>query len=374
MFKKITITFGFCVLSLVTVPARATVLYVDSNATGTETGVRWDDAHRSLAFAIAHATSGDQIWVAAGTYARVTLKSGVAIIGGFSGTESAASASDPAKNITYISGGGTSRAITSDGNNAATTVRGFHIVEGRTRFPGMGGGLLLENSSATFVRCSFSRNVSGGSGGAAAILGGSPSFVNCRFFGNESRGAGGAVFVRHEASPTFVNCLFHHNTAKEAGAISVLTGSPTLINCTIADNRATVGKAGALFDTLGESSLRNCIVWNNTCPVSVTNDIFNHPQVGRITAVSHSSIQGGWSGDGNLPAGSNPRFVDALSGDYRLKADSPCLNVGLQSLLPNDVTDLGGNGNVSERIPSDLAMRSRIEGTGVDIGAFEWHP
>ena len=42
--------------------------------------------------------------------------------------------------------------------------------------------------------------------------------------------------------------------------------------------------------------------------------------------------------------------------------------------LPADVANVGSNGNKTERMPKDLAMKPRVEGDSVDMGAFERHP
>jgi hypothetical protein len=75
---------------------------------------------------------------------------------------------------------------------------------------------------------------------------------------------------------------------------------------------------------------------------------------------------------GNVDA--NPLFVNAAAGGYRLQAGSPCRDRGNNAALPADEADLSGDGNLSETLPRDLALRSRIEGTTVDMGAFEYIP
>ena len=73
-----------------------TVHYVDADATGDNNGMSWADAFLDLQTALAAATSGDEFWVAESTYlpttttdreATIQLISGVAIYGGFDGTE-----------------------------------------------------------------------------------------------------------------------------------------------------------------------------------------------------------------------------------------------------------------------------------------------
>ena len=80
--------------------AEAGILYVDAAAAGANDGSSWTDAFTALQPALEAARSGDQIWVAAGTYtpslestpgdprsACFGMRNGVAIYGGFAGTE-----------------------------------------------------------------------------------------------------------------------------------------------------------------------------------------------------------------------------------------------------------------------------------------------
>ncbi len=117
-------------LSVGSFPASAEVIYVNAAANGSADGLSWANARSDLAAAVSGASTGDDVWVAAGTYGPIELRSGVRIIGGFAGTESAASASDPVANRTIISGGGTSRCVTGVNNDASSVLRGFSIRNG----------------------------------------------------------------------------------------------------------------------------------------------------------------------------------------------------------------------------------------------------
>ena len=64
-------------------------------------------------------------------------------------------------------------------------------------------------------------------------------------------------------------------------------------------------------------------------------------------------------------------FVDASEGDYRLQPGSPCRDTGQTSALPADVADVGLNGNTTETLTHDLAMKPRVSGSAVDMGAYE---
>ena len=87
-----------------TAPLRAAgVIYVVPGGAGAQTGVDWANAS-DLQTALQSAISGDQLWVKAGIYkptagsdrsATFQLKSGVAVYGGYAGTEDSLSQRDP---------------------------------------------------------------------------------------------------------------------------------------------------------------------------------------------------------------------------------------------------------------------------------------
>lgn len=141
-----------------------------------------------------------------------------------------------------------------------------------------------------------------------------------------------------------------------------------MVNCTIVKNEATRGKGGALFDDSVMAEIRNCIFWNNRAWNLETSEIHNNRALG-WTKIFHSNIPGGWPGTGNVDV--DPMFVDSANGDFRLKAGSPCRDRGDNAALPVDVADLGGNGDRTESLPQDLARGTRVDGSAVDMGAFE---
>lgn len=83
----------------------ASIIYVDDDAAGLNNGTSWANAYTSFQSALDVAVSGDEIWIAAGTYKpsfdygvgggirdyHFRMINGVTIYGGFAGTESAVS-------------------------------------------------------------------------------------------------------------------------------------------------------------------------------------------------------------------------------------------------------------------------------------------
>jgi hypothetical protein len=382
--NKVVLSIGCMLLALVGLPeTRAETIYVDSRSLckgvcGVDCGGSWSQACAELQAGIDATPAGGEVWVAEGTYTPITLKDKVKVIGGFAGSETNLAASDPAHE-TYVDGAGISQAVRSANCSTATELRGFIIRNGVAKgWLETGGGVYLENSSTTFAQCVFTGNMADFAGGAVANHGGgSPTFVNCRFLSNgsekeEPTPAGGGAVFNHDGKPTFVNCLFYGNKAAEGGAILTLQGTVTLTNCTLTDNAAARLKGGALFDRRGDAVIRNCILWDNRAVQSETAAIFNDVSLGRTTDVAYSNVKGDWPGTGN--SDTDPLFVDASKGDYRLQAESPCLDAGQASVLPADVADIGLNGNTAETVPNDLDMKARVQGDTVDMGAYEWHP
>src|ERR1041385_4855454 len=83
----------------------AAILYVSPSGNDGSSGASWVQAKKTVGNAMGATHSGDQLWVAAGTYLEhVTLKSGVALYGGFTGTESALEQRDPTKNRSVLNG------------------------------------------------------------------------------------------------------------------------------------------------------------------------------------------------------------------------------------------------------------------------------
>ena len=125
-----------------------TTIYVDDDAPPGGDGTTWATAYDSLSTALAVAQSGDQIWVAAGTYlGHFTLTLGVEVYGGFVGTETELAQRDWAANPTILDGNAGGSVVTSpSGATATTRIDGFTITNGSAS---RGGGLYLDSSSPT---------------------------------------------------------------------------------------------------------------------------------------------------------------------------------------------------------------------------------
>ena len=100
-------------LLVIATAANADIIYVDIDATGSDTGTSWLHAFVDLQDALGIAVAGDEIWVADGVYkptqgsdryAYFTVQRGVHLAGGFAGVESFLTGRDWTTNVTILSG------------------------------------------------------------------------------------------------------------------------------------------------------------------------------------------------------------------------------------------------------------------------------
>ncbi|NCS47860.1 MAG: cadherin [Microcystis aeruginosa BK11-02] len=245
---------------------------------------------------------------------------------------------------------------------------------------GLGGAVFLQTTGATITQADFLQNRSA-NGGAIYNNRNNVSVTNANFTLNIADGSnsvGGAIYNQDSNNLQVINATFSRNNAASAGgAIYQYNGSgagaiaTTITNSTFSGNAA--GSGSALYNQSFasgvysiSSNLRNSIIWGNggTAIVNITGFA--------TTTVTNSIVQGGYTGTGNLNV--DPLFVDDINHDLRLQSGSPAINAGSNASLPADTRDLDGDGNITEAIPFDIVRNPRVNGTNVDMGAFEFTP
>ena len=236
----------------------------------------------------------------------------------------------------------------------------------------LGGGAIsnFEESSPTFLDCSFEDNHATGSenGGAIANSFSSPIITNCSFRGNTA-GRGAAVDNGSGSQPVLTNCVFQGNSATDTGgAISNQSSSPTYINCSFQGNSSNNG--GAIFNVSSDSNLTNCIIWNNSSSgrtnsssasiLSISSsDTYSHCLIQNINLSSTETNNFNGRVNTNAPlfiSESDPSSAPTTNGDLRILTSSPTIDAGSNS-ENNEATDLIGN--------------PRIQGSNIDLGAYE---
>lgn len=268
----------------------STKYYVDASKTDdTGNGLTWGTAKKYLQSAINLSVSGDQIWVKAGTYKPTTgsdrsisfnMKSGVAIYGGFNGSETLLSERDFVTNITILSGdidpsgnNDSYHVIYNYGINNSAILDGFIVRDGKADT--YGGGIYNEESSPVITNCIFKYNTAIYYGGGmyseySDYYPCNPTISYCTFDSNTAGDEGGGIGNGYESNPTISYCTFLNNHAEKGGGMSNSNSSlPVISNCIFTSNTAYYYGGGMYNgDATSAISISNCTFNSNT----VTND------------------------------------------------------------------------------------------------------
>ncbi len=210
-----------------------------------------------------------------------------------------------------------------------------------------GGGVYFTYESEPVIRRTIiSENHCGtGGGGISSWLRGHAVLDDVVITDNTSDYLGGGIFAE-TSNFTLRNVLVYNNTATRYGGVWLSASlNNTFVNVTITGNTSTQNcVTNGLFLTTSfedpprtgsSASLSNCLIWGNTGAQIV------HMKYGEqeyMLEISYCDIEGGEDGvslgggaeldwlEGNIDE--DPLFVDAENGDYRLTADSPCIDAG----------------------------------------------
>ncbi len=174
--------------------AAGAVIHVKWDSPGpTFDGASWETAYHKVQQGLDAAVSGDEVWVAAGTYVEnIALKNGVGLYGGFAGTETDRGQRDWTANVTVIDGGGSGDVVT---GASSSTIDGFAIRNGWR-------GIYCDHSSPTIAN----NTIVGNSYGIYCSYS-SPTIAN-----NTVRGNSGTGIRCWYSSPTIANNTIVENS------------------------------------------------------------------------------------------------------------------------------------------------------------------
>ncbi|WP_425421180.1 right-handed parallel beta-helix repeat-containing protein [Phaeodactylibacter xiamenensis] len=305
----------------------STIIYVNDDAGGDNNGSSWTNAYNSLQDALIAAHSGDQIWVATGTYRpsahpagcsncatnrdyTFLLPDGVAVYGGFAGTENPATFNltdrDFSAHETILSGDiGT---LNDDSDNvyhvvlsvnATTRLDGFTVtggnadgsgaitINGQDALRSRGGGIYTSAGSNTLINNTVANNFADSRGGGISTFGGTNTLTNNTVSSNEVGFNGGGIsndggyntlnhntvtgneandgggIYTHEGYNTLSNNIVADNSASYGGGIHVEEGTDTLNNNTVTGNEAS-REGGGIYTEEGSNVLSNNLVTGNS--------------------------------------------------------------------------------------------------------------
>ena len=267
-----TLLYTLLVVCIGTTTLCAKIHYVTVDGTGN--GSSWLTAAADLRATLAAAKAGDQIWVAAGRYtparhdraATFFIPTGVAVYGGFAGTETQIDERRPHQHRTILSGELGRPGIA---DNSYTVVT-FRSADAQTILDGVTitGGNADADADSGQVQSS-----GGGLFNDAATGQSQPRIVNCLFEYNEARNGGAVYNYGHAgvAAPVFTNCIFRKNTADMDGGAVLNDGrdggqcNVVFTDCTFEENLATYGSAICMSAGNRDSKvvLTNCLISRN---------------------------------------------------------------------------------------------------------------
>ncbi|HRU55578.1 MAG TPA: right-handed parallel beta-helix repeat-containing protein, partial [Candidatus Sumerlaeia bacterium] len=270
---------------------KPTRYYVKPTGNDSNSGESWDAALKTIVTATEEAKKGDEVWVAEGTYAEsktVVNSEGVALYGGFAGTESQLSERNISTHPTIIDGEEARQCVQNSG-----VLDGFHIKRGKSDF---GGGI---NNTGTVTNCTVYNNIALWYGGGIDNYG---MVTNCIVYDNGAKENGGGIY--NESNSTVINCTVYKNSASRSG--------------------------GGIFNNDG--TVINCISWKNSLGDILGGGSVEYSCFGEADR-KERNIRG------------NPLFVNTSGAsstwDFRLQNDSPCVDTGSADDAPK--TDIMGN-------------------------------
>lgn len=269
------------------------ILYVKQNAPAGGDGSSWSRAFTKLQDALAKAATcfvTKEIWVAAGTYypdetatantnnrdASFYLRNGIALYGGFAGTETDLSQRNRSINITELSGdidqlagntGNSYHVVRSASVSNTAVLDGFTIMGGNangTTPQDKGAGLYNDYGTPTITHCSFYDNFAADAGGVIYNYYSAPHITNCTFFDNAASSFGGAIYNEY-SSATISGCTFLRNLAMNygGGGIANYNSSPLITSCSFTQNQAEDG-GGGIYNYSSSAAISGCIFERNT--------------------------------------------------------------------------------------------------------------
>lgn len=256
------------------------------------------------------------------------------------------------------------------------------MISNNSTTEGEGGGVACYFGDSSFVltNCTVCGNSADRGGGVAGAWNTAlhAEIVDCVITNNTSQKQGGGVHVRDDVTSDLAtrfvlrNSLVAFNKTKDASAAGVGGGvylvsyaNPVIDSCTIVSNASNYGGAGIYHRWSG--TVTNSIVAFNVKGASL--------EAGKSWCLQDSDSKAVPSAYVNCcvwPAvedvflsangckNADPKFADAVNGDFTLRGSSPCREAGLFESWMANAFDLSGN--------------KRVEGDVPDIGCFEYKP
>ena len=298
--------------------------FVSRTATdGLRDGSSWKNAFATIGEALAVATSGDRIWVAAGVYSPdgaggfEIRRDSIEIYGGFSGEEEYLYERNPSVNLTVMRGDGLHSTVTAD-RCAGIRIDGFTIENGHST---NGAGIAFTGgATGTLANSIIKGNIATGYGGgvyaSAPWYGyGGLTLINVEISGNQA--STGAGIYNESSKMKILNARVSGNRGIQAGGLYSGGGNPQIYNSIIRGNVATHGNGS------------NTDVYNANGMPEYTNSLIGGSNGSGDNWTAALGVAGGGNRDMNpvfLYSGTENDGTTLHRGNYHLSGISGCPN------------------------------------------------
>jgi hypothetical protein len=417
-------------------PARAAVVYVSPSAPGpAHDGTTWATAYTDVTPAVAAAQSGDELWVKRGSYTtqNLMMKPGVALYGGFAGTETARSARSSNAEVTILTGGKADAPVLTIPATAdsGTILDGFTVTGGTKggieiqggspilrnniitdnhnhtfvfhgQDLGKGGGVLVLDGSPLLEGNNITTNEAAEAGGGVYVTGGSPVIRNNRFdstagnvdsyTGTDSAGAGAAIFASDasiEIDNNDINGRAYGGTIIDLRNTQASIRNNRLVEIS-GDTESLIslreGTASVVFNTMSRSN--GACISSYGSHLTAVNNIITQSAAGIIADSATEAVlrsndvwgNGDYDPSGHLvtarnyqglpdPTGTNGN----ISADPQFVSDDVAYYITYRLQPTSPCVDTGDDSVVTVG-ETDLDGSPRLQGQHVDMGAYEFVP
>jgi hypothetical protein len=250
---------------------------------------------------------------------------------------------------------------------ASPTIMNCKIYDNTMPGDNSGGGIWVHNSTAHIEKCEIFSNYAR-SGGGIAISAYNGEVADCYIHSNTNfDGPGNQVSFR-SGTAIMKKCIIKDSFDCVSSTIDFAEGSTAILENILILSDNQIGDQGVFYSWYNSNpKLINITVVNTgasagpllTLGTSANFTISNSIASG-FSLISGEGISARYSRFDNLVTGpgninSNPQFVDTENENYRLQADSPCIDSGTTEGAPS--TDIDGI--------------ARPQGAGYDMGVYE---
>jgi hypothetical protein len=242
-----------------------------------------------------HHHHGDVAWFPALRAATFPLRDGVAIYGGFAGTETSRSQRDFVRNRSILSGDVERNDLNADGNFINETWADMQCINSAHVVTGIGIGASTRLDGFTITGGDARRPLDGG---AIYNENASPLLHNLELRGNQTEILGGAIYNNLFSSPRLTDVIISGNRSALVGGgiANANQSSPILTNVTISGNQADTGLGGGSYTESGAPIFQNVVVSGNRALNGAGGGfgfVFSNPILHNVTVSGNHAAQPG---------------------------------------------------------------------------------